>query len=158
MGTKPAILARLGTKPPNFVGNFLTRDTKPRSFVTHHAPPGTKPGNSAMRKACGIFAPRAAVYSVANKWPHSFHLGFPEFSKSHPSLTPQPEAAFCQGWYRPAARGRFLPGPTSARSPRPLFARAGAVPQPEDAPVAVNAVEVNRTKLSLWQLSKMVGR
>ena len=158
MGTKPAILARLGTKPPNFVGNFSTRDTKPRSFVTHHALPGTKPGDSAMRKACGIFAPRAAVYSVTNKRPHSFHLGFPKFLKSHPSLTPQPEAAFCQGWCRPAARGRFLPGPTSARSPRPLFARAGAVPQPEDAPVAVNAAEANRTKLSLWQLSKMVGR
>ena len=135
MGTKPAILARLGTKPPNFVGIFSTRDTKPRSFVTHHAPPGTKPGNSAMRKACGIFAPRAAVYSVANKWPHSFHLGFPEFSKSHPSLTPQPEAAFCQGWCRPpqpeaafcqgrcrpAARGRFLPGPEPSRNQRTLL-------------------------------------
>ena len=24
-------------QPPNFVGNFSTRDTKPRSFVTHHA-------------------------------------------------------------------------------------------------------------------------
>jgi len=81
-----------------------------------------------MRKACGIFAPRAAVYSVANKWPHSFHLGFPEFLKSHPSLTPQLEAAFCQGWC-PAARGRFLPGP-------------GAVSKPENALVAVNAVEV----------------
>lgn len=158
MGTKPAILARLSTKPPNFVGNFSTRDTKPRSFVAHHAPSGTKPGNSAMRKACGIFAPQAAVYSVANKWPRSFHLGFSKFLKSHPSLTPQPEAAFCQGPHRPAARGSFSPEPAPSRSPRPLFARAGAVPQPEAVPVAINTVEANRTKLSLWQLSKMVGR
>ena len=121
MGTKPAILARLGTKPPNFVGNFSTRDTKPRSFVTHHALPGTKPGNSAMRKACGIFAPQAAVYSVVNKWPHSFHLGFSKFLKSHPSLTPQPEAAFCQGWCRPAARGRFSPEPAPSRNQRAAF-------------------------------------
>ena len=120
MGTKPAILARLGTKPPNFVGNFSTRDTKPRSFVTHHALPGTKPGDSAMRKACGIFAPQAAVYSVTNKRPHSFHLGFSKFLKSHPSLTPQPEAA-------------FRPGPMSSRSPRPFFARAHIGPQPEAA-------------------------
>lgn len=103
--------------------------------------PSARDGKAAWQKqvvwfpakefGCGIFAPRAAVYSVANKWPHSFHLGFPEFSKSHPSLTPQPEAAFCQGWYRPAARGRFLPEPAPSRSPRPLFARTGAVPQPE---------------------------
>lgn len=100
--------------------------------------PSARDGKAAWQKqvvwfpakefGCGIFAPRAAVYSVANKWPHSFHLGFPEFSKSHPSLTPQPEAAFCQGWCRPAARGRFLPGPTSARSPRPFFARARGRP------------------------------
>lgn len=131
MGTKPAILARLSTKPPNFVGNFSTRDTKPRSFVTHHAPPGTKPGDSAMRKACGIFAPRAAVYSVTNKRPHSFHLGFSKFLKSHPSLTPQPEAAFRPGPMSSRSPRPFLPGPTSARSPRPLFARTGTVPQPE---------------------------
>lgn len=108
-------------QPPNFVGNFSTRDTKPRSFVTHHALPGTKPGNSAMRKAGGIFAPQAAVYSVTNKRPHSFHLGFPEFSKSHPSLTPQPEAAFCQNRRRPAARGRFLPGPEPSLNQRTLL-------------------------------------
>ena len=82
----------------------------------------------AKEFGCGIFAPRAAVYSVANKWPHSFHLGFPEFSKSHPSLTPQPEAAFCQNRRRPAARGRFLPEPAPSRSPRPFFARARGRP------------------------------
>lgn len=92
--------------------------------------PSARDGKAAWQKqvvwfpakefGCGIFAPQAAVYSVVNKWPHSFHLGFSKFLKSHPSLTPQPEAA-------------FRPGPMSSRSPRLLFARAHIGPQPEAA-------------------------
>ena len=84
--------------------------------------PSARDGKAAWQKqvvwfpakefGCDIFAPQAAVYSVTNKRPHSFHLGFSKFLKSHPSLTPQPEAA-------------FRPGPMSSRSPRPLLQGPG---------------------------------
>lgn len=138
LGTKLAVspeggyqtgdLGAPGYQTPQFCRQFLDMRYQTPQFCHTSCTARYQPGNSAMRKVCGIFVCRAAVYSIANKWPHSFHLGFPKFLKSHPSLTPQPEAAFCQGWRRPAARGCFLPEPASARSPKPLFVKARGRP------------------------------
>ena len=59
--------------------------------------------------ARGRFSPRADVVPQ------------PEavFARAH--IGPQPEAAFCQNRRRPAARGRFLPGPEPSRNQRTLL-------------------------------------